>query len=74
MKIKLIRVVNNKERYYQVELFTTLFGDFCVEREYGASKNKTATGKIKQYFNDLFIAQQYFNSILKTKVAKGYHK
>ena len=71
-RVKLIRVVNKKERYYEIELFTTLFGDFCIERVYGATRNKKPTGIVKQYFEDFSKAHKSFTSLLKAKISKGY--
>jgi len=74
MNDKLIRVCNNKERYYNIYLYRTLFGYFCVERIYGSSKNKTYTGAVREFFDKFEDAQKNYLSIIKTKISKGYHK
>jgi len=74
MKKELKRVCKDKERYYVISLYQTLFGYFCIERIYGASKNKSHTGRIRDFFNELEEAQEYFFSIMKAKKSKGYHE
>lgn len=59
-------------RYYRVELFATLFGEFVVEREYGAARNKSATGKKKTEYGSLNDAKDAFMMIIGSKKKKGY--
>lgn len=72
MKTQLKRVCDNRERYYTISLYTTLFGYFCIERVYGASKNKTPTGIKREYFNEVSEAKSQYSSIMKAKISKGY--
>jgi len=71
-KVKLIRVVNKSERYYEIFLFTTLFGDYCIERVYGATRNKSHTGLKKDYFSSFKEALVFYKSIIKSKQKRGY--
>ena len=72
MKIRLTRAVGKNERYYDIEVFPTLFGDFCVEREYGSVRSKSYTGLVKSYFETLSDALLFYNKILQAKISKGY--
>lgn len=59
-------------RYYKVELFETLFGEFIVEREYGATRNKSATGHKKSEYQTIDEAKKAFLMIIGQKKKKGY--
>lgn len=59
-------------RYYRIELFATLFGEFVVEREYGATRNKSATGNKKSGYCSLEEARDAFLMIVGQKQKKGY--
>ena len=72
MQVTLNRVVSNRERYYCIFLFVTLFGDFCVERKYGAVKNKKPTRIIKEYYNSLIEAKKHYQKLFNAKISKGY--
>lgn len=69
---KLTRFCNNKERYYSLFIYETLFGDFCVERIFGAVVNKKPTGIVREFFSDETTAQAQFATIMKAKISKGY--
>lgn len=59
-------------RYYRIELFATLFGEFVVEREYGNVRNKAATGHKKMSYGTIDDAKEAFKSIIGLKQKKGY--
>lgn len=59
-------------RYYRVELFATLFGEFVVEREYGATRNKSATGHKKSEYHTIDEAKNAFFMIIGQKKKNGY--
>lgn len=42
---------NTKDRvnYYKINIYPTLFGDFLIQKEYGATHYKKPTNIIKQY-------------------------
>ena len=68
----MIRVVNAKKRYYKISLHYTLIGLFCVDRIYGACRNKKPTGRKREYFEDIQDAFNKFQTTIKTKESKGY--
>jgi predicted DNA-binding WGR domain protein len=72
MRVQMTRVCNNKERYYILFFYQTLFGFFCIERIYGASKNNKPTGKVREFFDEAEDAQNKYSSIMKAKISKGY--
>ena len=72
MKVQMTRICNNRERYYILNLYQTLFGFFCIERIYGASINKKPTGIVREFFDEIDDAQNKYSSIMKTKISKGY--
>ena len=45
----LFKSANRRINYYKVNIFPTLFGDFLVQREYGATHFSKPTNVIKQY-------------------------
>ena len=61
-------------RYYKLELFCTLFGEFVVERRYGNICFKSPTGIKKDFFDSYDDAVMIFKQLLKQKQKKGYKK
>ena len=72
MTTKLIRIVNKNERYYIINVTPTLFGEFCLERIYGASRYKNPTRKIQSFFFSIDEANSEYTFLLKNKLSKGY--
>lgn len=72
MKQKLLRICEERERYYDIHLYKTLFGEFCIERIYGATRNKKPTGMVREFFEAQDEALSKFTSIMKAKISKGY--
>ena len=72
--LKLIRVCNDKQRYYKLLVYQTLFGTFCVERIYGSVKNKKPTGRKREFFLQQDEAKKKYSLLLNSKIAKGYYQ
>ena len=72
MRRKLYREVNGRVRYYLVELHPTLFGEYIVERIYGAVRNKKPSGRKVEYFNAQSEGIERFFKVLEKKERKGY--
>jgi len=72
MEKHLTRVVNGRERYYIISIYQTLFGEVCLERIYGSTKNKKPTGSIRSFFSALQDAKELYSQILQNKTHKGY--
>ncbi len=72
-KIHLIRFFDDDHvRYYNIEITPTLFGEVLFERVYGNIRYKRPTRVLREYFEDIQVAQKLFNRMLKDKIRKGY--
>jgi len=40
---------NARTYYYKINVYKTLFGDFLIQKEYGAIQNMNPTNTIKEY-------------------------
>ena len=72
MKTMLIRRVNDRVRYYLVELFENLFGEWMVIRTYGSMKAQSHTGVIREYYTSANEAKRSAEKKKKKKERKGY--
>lgn len=70
--IKLSREVNEKVRYYILELTPTLFNEYVFEIRYGSTKNKRPTGVIIQHYKEFNKALPALEKKLKSKIKRGY--
>ncbi|PAF46255.1 hypothetical protein BKH46_08425 [Helicobacter sp. 12S02634-8] len=61
-----------RKRYYEVELFQTLFDDFGVKRVYGAVGHKP-TGSITNFYPNKDQAYNAYQAIILKKMKKGYN-
>lgn len=71
-RVVLFRNVNEKSRYYSIEINPTLFGEILLTREYGGVKNKKPTRVIKEYFSHLEDSQKAMERLVYKKIKKGY--
>ena len=71
-KTTLYRVVNEKTRYYSLEILPTLFGEYLLVREFGGVKNKKPTRVIKKYFSSKEESVKAFEKLVEEKIKKGY--
>jgi len=75
MRAKLYKKIDDKHiRYYFINLFPTLFGEYVVERVYGSIFNRSPTGIKKDYFNDFSKAKMFFEKVLFKKRKRGYNE
>ncbi|MDX4028344.1 WGR domain-containing protein [Aliarcobacter skirrowii] len=72
MSILLTRIVNDKERYYKLNIEFNLFEEYLVENIYGSVKNKTPTGVIQKIFITKKEAINYVKKTIEKKIKKGY--
>lgn len=70
----LYREVGGRVRYYTLQYYPTLFGDWLLERAYGSLKNKKPTRVIKKYFSHFEEMEVFISRLIKSKVRKGYSK
>ena len=67
---------NTKDRvnYYKVSIYPTLFGDFLIQREYGATHFSKPTNIIKEYVTSNREALMILLDIAVDKKNIGYLK
>jgi hypothetical protein len=67
---------NTKDRvnYYKVNIYPTLFGDFLIQKEYGATHYAKPTNIIKEYANSNREALMILLDIAVDKKGSGYLK
>ncbi len=65
---------NNKNYYYKINIYKTLFGDFLVQKEYGATQNLNPTNTIKEYADSKKEAMYLLLDIVVDKKDLGYLK
>jgi predicted DNA-binding WGR domain protein len=68
----LYRFVNEKKRYYALNIYPTLFGEYLLEKRYGSIKNVSPTRVVKEYYKTLSDALDGLNEKVKQKYKKGY--
>ncbi len=47
----LLKSTKDRINYYKIDIYPTLFGDYLIQREYGAMHHKSPTNIIKEYAN-----------------------
>lgn len=72
MIITLIRIVDDRKRYYQFELFRNLFDEWLLIRTYGAIRNLKPTRSIEEVFMSQSEAMGHLKYLLEQKRLKGY--
>ena len=68
----LYRNVNARIRYYKIEAFKTLFGDYVLVKSFGAVRNKKPTGVRQEYFETFAELEKAIDLTLTRKFKKGY--
>lgn len=72
MKTLLRRIVNERERYYEMELIANLFGEYLLIRTYGGSRRAKPTRSIQKSFKSYCEADAAFQKLLEEKCKRGY--
>ncbi len=70
----LFKSAKTRINYYKVDIYPTLFGDFLVQKEYGAIHFSKPTNIIKQYANSNKEALLMLLDIAVEKKSLGYLK
>ncbi len=70
----LFKNTNDRVNYYKVNIYPTLFGDFLIQKEYGATHYVKPTNIIKQYANSNREALMILLDIAVDKKSLGYLK
>lgn len=69
----LYRTVNERERYYSLQILPNLFGETLVIRTFGSSKNVKATGTIQEIYATQTEAHHKVDVLIASKRKRGYH-
>lgn len=73
LRASLIKDTNNGNiRYYNLQVFTTLFDEYLLERIYGNIRYKSPTGVKKNYYTAITAAKEKYELLLRQKIARGY--
>ncbi len=70
----LFKSAKTRINYYKVDIYPTLFGDYLIQREYGAIHFNKPTNIIKQYANSNKEALLMMLDIAVDKKSLGYLK
>ena len=70
----LFKNANERSYYYKVNIYKTLFGDFLIQKEYGATQNIKPTNTIKEYADSKREAMYLLLDIVVDKKEMGYLK
>jgi|GEM_PF-1653179 len=68
----LYRTLNQKERYYSIQLLPTLFGEALVIRSFGSVNNHKPTGEIRNVYENIQEAHSSVAILLSRKYRRGY--
>ncbi|MDD3603458.1 MAG: WGR domain-containing protein [Sulfurovum sp.] len=72
MKTILIRAVNNRFRYYKLELIGNLFGESVLIRTYGSLLRTKPTRTITELYSNHSEAYEAYQTLLMQKSKRGY--
>lgn len=72
MKTILYRTLNQRERYYTIELLPNLFGESIVIRTYGSTQKIKPTGAIREVYPNQADAQCSADALIASKYRRGY--
>jgi len=70
----LLKTSKDRINYYKVNIYPTLFGDYLVQKEYGATHFKNPVNTIKQYASSNKEALLLVLDIMVDKKSLGYLK
>ncbi len=68
----LFKHTKDRTNYYKVNIYPTLFGDFLIQKEYGATHFSNPTNTIKQYATSNKEALMMMLDIAVDKKSLGY--
>lgn len=72
MKTMMTRTVNQKVRYYLLEVAATLFNEWIIIRTWGSCSHAKPTGTSTQSYSTLQEAKTVMEEILHQKSLRGY--
>lgn len=72
MHLTMMRTVNDRMRWYRLELLPNLFGEWLLIRSFGSMGRSRATGVKTELFDNPLMAQKVFERLVRSKTKKGY--
>lgn len=72
MKLTMMRTVNERLRWYRLELSPNLFGEWLLIRSFGSMGRSRATGVKTELFDNPLMAQKVIERLVRSKTKKGY--
>lgn len=72
MKSMMIRTVNDRKRWYRLEVVPNLFGEWLVIRSFGSLSRSTPLQCLSESFADKNSALRAYAKLLTQKQKRGY--
>lgn len=72
MKLTMIRTVNERERWYRLEVVPNLFGEWMLIRTFGSLYQPKPIGMMVEVYNDQDSAINTYVKLTSQKQKKGY--
>lgn len=66
------RLVNDRERWYRIEIVRNLFGEWLLIRSFGSMYKAAPLGIICQTFPDMESADKAYIQLTQKKSKRGY--
>lgn len=73
MQLTLIRSVNDRQRWYRLEVVPNLFGEWLLIRSFGPMSNPKPIGTMVELFSDEQTALQAYKKLTDAKHKRGYN-
>lgn len=72
MKMTMTRTVNERERWYRLEVVPNLFGEWLLIRTFGSLYQPKPIGTMVEVFNDQDRAMNAYKKLTGLKQKRGY--
>lgn len=72
MQLTMIRTVNDRKRWYRLEVVRNLFGEWLLIRSFGSLNRSTPMRIISEVFGDQSTAMKAYEELLNRKQKRGY--
>ena len=72
MQLTMIRTVNDRKRWYRLEVVRNLFGEWLLIRSFGSLNRSTPMRMISEVFGDQSTAMKAYEELLNRKQKRGY--
>lgn len=72
MQLTMIRSVNERKRWYRLEVVPNLFGEWLLIRSFGSISNPKPIGTMVELFSDEQTALQAYKKLTDANHKRGY--